>query len=56
MTKTRLYLEAMEDILMQVDDKVIIDESVKGLLPLLHLGTGETALSPAGARQTGGRR
>ncbi len=55
-TKTRLYIEAMEDILMQVDDKVIIDESVKGLLPLLHLGTGETALSPAGARQTGGRR
>ena len=55
-TKTRLYLEAMEDILMQVDDKIVIDESLKGLLPLLHLGVGETALNPAGSRQTGGRR
>ena len=55
-TKTRLYLEAMEAILMQVDDKVVIDESVKGLLPLLHLGAGETALNPAGSRQTGGKR
>ncbi len=53
-TKTRLYLEAMEAILMQVDDKVVIDESVKGLLPLLHLGAGETTLSPAGSRRNGG--
>ena len=53
-TKTRLYLEAMEEILTQVDDKVVIDESVKGLLPLLHLGAGETTLSAAGSRRTGG--
>ena len=55
-TKMRLYLEAMEAILMQVDDKVVIDESLKGLLPLLHLGDRETARSPAGSRQTGGKR
>ena len=55
-TKTRLYLEAMEEILMQVDDTVVIDESVKGLLPLLHLGGGETTLSAAGSRRIGGGR
>lgn len=53
-TKTRLYIEAMEEILMQVEDKVVIDQSIKGLLPLLHLGGGESALSPAGSRRIGG--
>ena len=36
-TKKRLYLEAMEQILAQVDEKTVIDESVKGILPLLDL-------------------
>jgi len=55
-TKTRLYLEAMEAILTQVDDKIVIDESVKGLLPLLNLGGGETALNAPGSHRTGGGR
>jgi membrane protease subunit HflK len=45
-TRTRLYIEAMEEILMNVADKIVIDESVEGMLPLLHLGQD----------QTGGRR
>ncbi len=39
-TRTRLYLEAMEDVLTQVEDKTIIDDSISGLLPLLNLDAG----------------
>ncbi|MCZ6683715.1 MAG: FtsH protease activity modulator HflK [Planctomycetota bacterium] len=37
-TKTRLYIEAMEVVLQQVDEKIIIDETIEGVLPLLNLG------------------
>lgn len=36
-TKQRLYLEAMQEILSQVGDKTIIDESVNQMLPILNL-------------------
>ncbi len=36
-TKQRLYLEAMQQILSQVGDKTIIDESVNQMLPILNL-------------------
>ncbi|MFQ5429699.1 MAG: FtsH protease activity modulator HflK [Phycisphaerae bacterium] len=36
-TRERLYLEAMEQVLGQVGEKIIIDESVRGMLPLLSL-------------------
>ena len=36
-TRKRLYLEAMEEILIQAGSKIIIDESVRGVLPLLNL-------------------
>ena len=36
-TRTRLYLEAMEKLLLKVEDKTIIDSSVRGLVPLLNL-------------------
>lgn len=39
-TKTRLYLEAMEEVLGGVGEKTIIDESVQGVLPLLNLDRG----------------
>ncbi len=39
-TKTRLYLEAMEEILGAVGSKTIIDESVRGVLPVLNLDQG----------------
>ena len=48
-TRERLYLEAMEKVLGQVDQKTIIDESVRGVLPLLPLtDDGETALTSKG--------
>ena len=37
-TRKRLYLEAILEILPKVDKKVIFDENMKNLLPLLNLG------------------
>lgn len=36
-TKQRLYLEAMQEVLGNVGNKTIIDESVGGMLPILNL-------------------
>jgi len=36
-TRRRLYFEAMEEILANVGDKTIIDDSLDGVLPLLNL-------------------
>ena len=41
-TRTRLYLETMEKVMSEVDDIIILDESVRGVLPLLDL-TGSRA-------------
>jgi len=50
-TRTRLYLEAMQDILSNVDSKIVVDESIRGVLPLLNLDP------PAGsAGKKGGER
>ncbi len=38
-TRTRLYLEAMENLLQRVDDLLIIDRSVSSPLPLLNLNS-----------------
>ena len=43
-TRKRLYLETMADVLPEVRRKVIVDAGAEGLLPLLHLGER----SPAG--------
>ena len=43
-TRNRLYLEAMEDIISQVRDLVIIDSSIRGVLPILNLDTGSSIL------------
>lgn len=37
-TKRRLYLETMNEVLPRVESKIIIDESMQGILPLLQLG------------------
>lgn len=50
-TRTRLYLEAMEDLYSRVGEKTIIDESVRGILPLLNLNAPSSTL----ARQKGGK-
>jgi len=39
-TRTRLYLEAMEEVLAGVDQKTIVDDSISGVLPLLNLNQG----------------
>ena len=51
-TRKRLYLEAMEIVLSQAGSKTIIDESVRGVLPLLNLDQG----TPRRAVETGGAR
>jgi membrane protease subunit HflK len=51
-TRKRLYLEAMEEILSQAGGKTIIDESVRGVLPLLNLDQGP----PLPSVETGGVR
>jgi len=51
-TRTRLYLEAMEEILTRVDGMTVIDESVRGLLPLLNLDPTDL---PAEGRKGGAR-
>jgi len=38
-TRTRLYLETMGDVLPQVGNKIIIDDSMRQLLPILPLGS-----------------
>ncbi|MDH3284306.1 MAG: FtsH protease activity modulator HflK [Acidobacteriota bacterium] len=40
-TRRRLYLETIERLLPTLDDKIIIDENLKNLLPLLNLGGGD---------------
>ncbi|MFQ6109184.1 MAG: FtsH protease activity modulator HflK [Candidatus Aminicenantales bacterium] len=37
-TRRRLYLEAINDILPKINKKIIIDEKQKSILPLLNLG------------------
>ena len=41
-TRRRLYLESMAEVLPNLESKIIIDESAKGILPLLQLdGSGK---------------
>jgi membrane protease subunit HflK len=39
-TRTRIYLEAMAEILPQAKHKVVLDTEAKGLVPLLNMATG----------------
>ncbi|MAG93617.1 MAG: FtsH protease activity modulator HflK [Planctomycetaceae bacterium] len=49
-TRKRLYLEAMEEVLSGVGRKTIIDESVRGMVPLLNLDA-EPSTGKKGAGQ-----
>ena len=40
-TRRRIYLETMQDVLPGVERKVILDENLTGLLPLLSLDRGD---------------
>jgi len=48
-TRRRIYLETMAEILPRVRSKVIVDEGVKGLLPLLDVrgASGGSTIPPA---------
>ncbi|PIV82080.1 FtsH protease activity modulator HflK [bacterium CG17_big_fil_post_rev_8_21_14_2_50_64_8] len=39
-TRTRIYLETMTEILPHVENKIIVDSDLKGLVPLLNLSEG----------------
>jgi membrane protease subunit HflK len=39
-TRRRIYLETMEDIYPKVKQKLIFDDRLEGVLPLLQLGGG----------------
>lgn len=54
-TRTRLYLEAMKEILPAAGPKVIIDDSVKQVMPLLP-GTGAAVPAAIQNSQGGARR
>ena len=45
-TKQRLYLEAMQEVLGQVGNKTIIDDSVNQMLPILNLNSDSGANNP----------
>lgn len=50
-TRRRLYLEAMEEVLSGAGPMTVLDADVKGLLPLLQLGS-ETPTLPARQQET----
>ena len=45
-TRRRLYLETLNDVLPRLESKIIIDEGVQGVLPLLHLQGGRGGKTP----------
>ncbi|MGB7757059.1 MAG: FtsH protease activity modulator HflK [Salinisphaera sp.] len=40
-TRRRIYIETLQDVMPQLRDKIIIDAQTRNLLPLLNLGTSE---------------
>ncbi|MFN0130247.1 MAG: FtsH protease activity modulator HflK [Verrucomicrobiales bacterium] len=54
-TRTRLYLEAMKEVLPAAGPKMIVDDSVKQIMPLLP-GMGAVAPAAASQIQGGARR
>jgi membrane protease subunit HflK len=49
-TRRRIYLETMSEILPNIGRTVMLDEDAKGLLPLLNLGGSTTTLPEGGDR------
>jgi modulator of FtsH protease HflK len=45
-TRKRLYLETMSELLPKIDKKLIIDDKAKGVLPLLQLGAEAKEVKP----------
>ena len=53
-TRQRIYLETMRQILPGVGRKIVVDEDVRGLVPLLNLEAGRPPAPAARPRQEGG--
>jgi membrane protease subunit HflK len=55
-TRRRLYLETLGEVLPQAGQRVVVDEDARSVLPLLNLGGGAGVArpAPAGAGQGGG--
>lgn len=53
-TRRRLYLETMGRVLPKVGDKIVVDDRLKNILPLLNLGGGASPLPVAPAPRKGG--
>lgn len=53
-TRRRLYLETMLELLPQIRQKIIVDESIEGLLPLLNL-QGDPVRPPGSSNQENGQ-
>lgn len=51
-TRQRLYLETMEDVLPRLGKRVVVDDSLKQLLPLLPLGGDLPRVAPAPTTRT----
>lgn len=45
-TRQRMYLEAMREVLPKLGRKVVLDEKAKGVLPLLNLGAESKEVRP----------
>ena len=50
-TRRRLYIEAMEEVLAQAGSKTILDSDLQGLLPMLQVGTKDNGGAGAGGKE-----
>ena len=50
-TRQRMYLETIADVLPRIQNKVIVDENMANVLPLLNLGGGSTTALPKGGQK-----
>ena len=48
-TRRRLYLETVAEVLPLAGQKVIIDEAAKGMTPILQMRPGDTGVTTAAA-------
>ncbi len=53
-TRERLYLDAMQEILSNSGPKIILDQQLKSPLPLLNLGEGASPFDSAAGGESGG--
>jgi membrane protease subunit HflK len=55
-TRRRLYLETMAEVLPRAGQKVVIDEAAKGMTPILRMAPGEPEVTTAAAAVKGAAR